>query len=223
MMSAQSQDNPLHQGLVPGLWRGEAAFILGGGPSLAGFDFERVRYRGRVIAVNNAFAKAPWADLLYFADVRWWRWNKERLHQFPGPIYSRLAGQRKYNFGRVHHLERAKAPLSDDPTAVAGFCSGSNALNVAYLLGANPIILLGFDGTPGNWHNEHQSSVDPSRYETHFRPALENMAPILKRRGVRVINANPHSAIQCFELSSIESVLAEITEQDANIARDAYG
>lgn len=218
MMPAQSHYSPLQRGLVPGLWRGETAFILGGGPSLKGFDFERVRGQGRVIAVNNAFIKAPWADMLYFADVRWWRWNKDRLHQFPGPIYSRLAGKRNHNFGRVVHLERAKTPLSDDPTAIGGHCSGSNALNIAYLMGATTIILLGFDGRPGNWHDEHQSTVDPARYDTHFRPALENMAPVLERRGVRVINANPESAIRCFEFATIDQLLPDNTV----IERGAY-
>mgnify|MGYP001617909464 CR=1 FL=1 len=57
-------------------WRGQTAAILGGGPSLTLGQCETVRVAGcRVIAVNNAYELAPWADILYFADRHWWECN----------------------------------------------------------------------------------------------------------------------------------------------------
>src|SRR5690349_3855481 len=31
----------------------------------------------RVIAINDAYLMAPWADVLYFADPRWWDWQRD--------------------------------------------------------------------------------------------------------------------------------------------------
>lgn len=71
---------------VPGeAWAGQTAFILGGGPSLKGFDVERLRGRGKVIGVNNAgIDLAPWCNVLFWADKRWLDWNCDRLHLHTG-------------------------------------------------------------------------------------------------------------------------------------------
>jgi hypothetical protein len=60
--------NPLHEVLDDGAWEGEPCFIIGGGPSLKGFDFNRLRGQGRVIAINRALEYAPWADVVFFMD-----------------------------------------------------------------------------------------------------------------------------------------------------------
>ena len=54
---------------IPPEWTGETAFLLGGGPSLKGFNAECLRGR-RVIAINNSWELAPWADVLYFCDEK---------------------------------------------------------------------------------------------------------------------------------------------------------
>jgi hypothetical protein len=50
---------------VPKLWPGSTVVCLGTGPSLTAEDVEAVRGRAKVIAINNAHALAPWADVLY--------------------------------------------------------------------------------------------------------------------------------------------------------------
>ena len=56
---------------VPREWPGETVFIVGGGPSVLGQDLNALRGR-RVIAINSSVHAVPWADILYFADWRWW-------------------------------------------------------------------------------------------------------------------------------------------------------
>lgn len=191
-----------------GAWTGQAAFILGGGPSLKGFDVERLRGRGRVIAVNNAgLDLATWADVLYFADgqTRWYGWNKDRLHLFQGEL---IVSRSNVNDPRVKYIERDRFyPLSRNPRKISGFCGGSNAINLAYLFGANPIILLGFDMRPGNWHNLHKLPPMDGQHRNKFIPALEAMAPELERDGVLVLNTNPRSALRCFPFADIEELL----------------
>src|SRR3972149_821520 len=65
---ARNPHRPFWEVMPDGAWRGERCFIIGGGPSLAGFDFERLRGQGRIIAVNKAYLDAPFADILFFMD-----------------------------------------------------------------------------------------------------------------------------------------------------------
>ena len=58
---------------VPRLWPGATVACLGCGPSLNADQVVLLRGRARVIAINDAWRVAPWADVLYGCDGRWWR------------------------------------------------------------------------------------------------------------------------------------------------------
>lgn len=199
---------------VPREWAGEPAFILGGGASLKGFDASRLIGRGRIIAVNDAgLDLAPFADVLYFADgmSRWFGWNLDRLHLFRGRYcVTRAVDLVTVEAVTIRRLWRDKASaLSRDPTKLAGLCSGSNALNLAYLFGCNPIYLLGFDMGGGHWHDNHKAPAR-DRYQADFIPALERMGGELAVEGVDVINCNPASALKCFPFADLDTVLANV-------------
>lgn len=204
-----------------GAWSDRAAFILGGGPSLADVDVERLRGRGRVIAVNDAgLHLAPWADVLFFADGagRWWSWNHLKLDLFRG---EHIITRAQISDPRVKRLRHdPKLALSDDPGTVAGFCGGSSCINLAHLFGAKTIILLGFDMRPGNWHANHRLPSIANCHRERFIPALERMAPELAARGVTVLNTNPRSALRCFDFAALEDLLA--LDDLARIEADKY-
>ena len=50
------------------IWRGETCFIIGGGPSLADMDWNRLAGK-RTIAINKALLSYPNADVLYWTIV----------------------------------------------------------------------------------------------------------------------------------------------------------
>lgn len=179
------------------VWNGERCFILGGGPSLNDVDVSRLD--GRVIAINNAYLKAPKADVLYFADSRWYDWNRDDLHQYEGPLMVTRANLRNPAHDVKQVGKTLKVPLSRDPAKIGGLCGGSNALNLAYLFGADPIILLGFDMTPGNWHNLHRTEQKPD-FAARFIPYFERMAVELAKEGRTVVNATPGTAMTCFPI-----------------------
>lgn len=199
---------------VPREWAGEPAFILGGGASLKGFDASRLRGRGRIIAVNDAgIDLAPFADVLYFADgmSRWFGWNRDRLHLFRGRyVVTRAVDLVTVDGVTIRRLWREKtAALSRDPTKLAGICGGSNALNLAFHFGCNPIYLLGFDMHGGHWHDNHKAPAR-DRFQADFIPALERMGVELAIEGVRVFNCNLSSALGCFPFADLETVLADV-------------
>jgi hypothetical protein len=66
-------------------WRGQTVVIVGGGPSLTKEQVDAAghvvvgRAAPKVIAINNAIELAPWADVLYFCDARWYEWHRDRV------------------------------------------------------------------------------------------------------------------------------------------------
>lgn len=190
-------------------WKNEPSFVVGGGASLKGFDFERLRGRGHVIAVNNAFQYIPWAEYCYYADSQWYDWNKDSIlnGEFEGEFVTRSMVKREA-VGKIRRVGRTnRKALSRTADCLAGFCGGANALNAAYLLGSDPIFLLGFDMILGNWHNHHKSPCRPNQHRFKFIPYIEAMAYELKELGCNVYNTNPASALRCFPFIPLEELM----------------
>lgn len=212
-----------------GAWAGQAAFILGGGPSLKGFDPECLRGKGKVIAVNNAgLDLCPWADVLFWADKRWLDWNHDRLHLHTGEWKVTRKQPHIPLDSDVKYLAHKPFRLTHWPDRLGGRCGGSSAINLAYLLGANPIILLGFDmrdmpmdrWKEGNWHDRHLLPPLEGQRREKFIPILEGMAVDLARVGVTVLNCNPRSALRCFPFAPLEELLA--MDDIALVEREKY-
>lgn len=183
---------------VPREWAGETCHILGGGPSLK--DVDVASLRGRIIACNDAFLRRPDADVLFFADPNWLVWNhdqRDEVRKFKGRYIITRTDIRRDGLD-IKCVRRDKTvPLSRDPHYLAGYCSGGNSINLAYLFGSAEIFLHGFDMKPGHWHDRHKTP-DRDLYATKFIPAIEQMARELAVDGIAVWNATPGSALQCF-------------------------
>lgn len=194
---------------APRIWTGsEPAFIIGGGPSVSRESVLSLEGRGHVVAVNNAYQIAPFADCVYFADRQWLIWHHAALAGHAAP-YKVTRAEPNFDHG-VAGLKviagNAGTPLSIDPRYVAGTDSGANAINLAVHFGARRIVLLGFDMKPGHWHEDHPHPTAASIYTTHFLPHYARMAPALRAQGIEVINTSMDSALTCF----IKRPLAEL-------------
>jgi hypothetical protein len=180
-------------------------FILASGPSLIPQDVELVRGKGTVIAVNRTIDLAPWADILYACDLTWWR--NYNPPDFAGKRYSIHAGE-QYGCETLPFAKRDG--LGKDRIHSANN-SGYQAINLAYLLGAKAIILLGYDmqATWGRKHfhkdyPKHMSNATALNSWARYFPAL---ARDLEAEGVKVINCTRETALTCFERRPLESVL----------------
>lgn len=202
----------------PDYFEGERVFVVGGGPSLRNLDPEKLRDR-RVIAVNNAgLDLVPWADVLIWSDPRWFRWNEDRLHLHGGPIkIARNAVNIEHGRFRIRNMRRDTGPsLSLRPDTLAGYDTGAGAVNLAFLMGARDIVLLGFDMSDpppdrwreGNYHGDHQIAPPPMQRTENFVPSHERMALALDEHGVKVRNATPGSALRAYEMVDLDDVLA---------------
>lgn len=98
-------------------------------------------------------------------------------------------------------------------TIGGGGNSGFQALNLAVQFGAKHILLIGFDMTDQSgihWYgrNHWVGASNPNhtcfaRWIAAFRGAAQDLA----RMNIEVVNASPHSAMECFPKRSIKEVV----------------
>lgn len=184
--------------------------ILAGGPSLTQADVDACRGRARVIAIKNAIQLAPWADVLYACDAKWWKAWPETA-SFAGPKYGleRVRGREDVTVLR----QAGKDGLSEDRAALAtGQNSGYQAINLAVHFGAKKIVLLGFDMKPSpdgafRWHGAHRYGNTAPPF-AQFLPRFKSLVDPLQRMGVSVVNCSRVTVLDVFPQMSIDEALS---------------
>ena len=223
-------------------WEGLTAVCIASGPSLTKEQVDRVQKAQaegvKVGVVNDNYLIAPWADLLYFADLRWWNWHKEGLPKrwpwasfsadevrnafvaFKGQKISIDNGGNSVTDKSVCVLKNhGGTGLSDNPTGIhTGSNSGYQLLNIMYLAGVKKIILVGydmkFDGNRSHSHDGHKIKVHECAYKG-FGRNFSTTKGQLEKAGVQVLNATPGSTISAFPKVSLEEALKDACVQSA--------
>ena len=182
-------------------WEGQTAAIFASGPSMTREQAESCRGL-RCIAVNNqSFDCAPWADILWSTDRKWWLQYLARVRELPSrklSVQIGLAGE------GVEYLLPSKKPFDDRPGYIStGGNSGYAALCLAAKLGAARVLLYGFDmrkvGERSRRHDYPPNLNSAPRFH-YWLPRFQELAPELTKRGVEVINCTPGSALRCFPM-----------------------
>lgn len=213
------------------IWEGESAVCIGGGPSLTAEAVEATRGRARVVAVNDSYLIAPWADVCYFADSRWWQWHTDGIakawpwakfepHQVKR-LFASFAGQ-KVSIENTGMLiadaevailhNRGSDKLCEEQNGLnTGSNSGYQAINLCVLAGAKRILLLGYDmrfeAGRSHSHNGHPLKM-PEQVYSLYASRFDSMKPQLARLGVEIVNCSPGSAIKAFRRGDLEQELA---------------
>lgn len=204
----------------PRAWEGETIVILGNGPSLTKEDIDKCREVGRIIALNASFQLAPWADVLYAGDAHFWRWYRtanEFLGLRIGMAYDAKTGRFFHGWESMdpYHVcfmaSTGETGLEKDQRGLRhGANSGHAAINLAVHFGAKRIILLGYDMQPvdggHHWFGKQPVNIPDPPYERFMKP-FDIMAKELKKAGIECINCTPGSALEAFEIKSIDDVL----------------
>lgn len=201
---------------IPKIWSDAVVFIIGGGPSLKGFDFTPIQ-KYRVIGVNQAFRLGDWVDVCWFGDCSFYTNNREDLREFAGLKITCCTRVPEHGWPDVKNVGRGKQlGLVMKPDQVGwNRNSGASAINVALHLGAKTIILLGFDMMPNNkehnWHDRYGvRSKNHNPYPGHLKGFLPIAKDLAKWPGTKVINANPDSIIDVFPKMTFEEVMEKI-------------
>lgn len=217
---------PLFSKLKGGEWRGQRCFVIGGGPSLRGFDFDRLKGKGRIIVCNKDFLNVPFADMMIAMDQDLYRWihsgaltkkpaNKREIQikfrNFSGvKVWIEIGNHRLDGVHYVHAFRLPKVTKRFTEGIYSGNNTGTGALMAACTLGCNPIYLLGIDGKHEGKRSHHHGGY-PSRPQmaktaASFVPTFGRVAKPIRKAGIRVINLNPQSAVRCFKFSTLDEV-----------------
>ncbi len=145
-------------------WQGQDAFLIGGGPSLAGFDFSQLEGLN-IIGCNDAFKLGPAIiKICIFGDGQWWHKNKWDLEKFPGRLVTNSPTLKMFEIPRVLQMERLRDGTGTGSVLGWNFSTGAMAINLAVSLGASRIFLLGYDLTnkegKSHWHNHNPKSIE---------------------------------------------------------------
>jgi len=204
--------------VADGAWRGQRCFIVGGGASLRGFEFSQLTGEA-VIAVNRAYEVIN-AQIMFAIDAKLHKWITDgKLGAEAKKRFEEFGGHKVWLDSHRYSLKGVTKLMGLDGTGLSfsmkrglkhGGNSGYAALNLAVCLGASPIYLLGFDmkgigGKQAHWHDGYPK-VQPDKVYAKFKTYFESAAPILRKRGIRVVNLNPDSALKCFEFGKLEDI-----------------
>jgi hypothetical protein len=196
-------------------WRGECVAIVASGPSAKREDVDKLRNRIHVIAVNESYRLAPWAEVVYSCDLAWWRLHKG-LEEFAGlKLTHDLTACRTYPALKHIKIESVTSDeiLTDKPSYVgAGGNSGFQAMNLAIQFGATGIALIGVDCSlerGEHWHGRHPYHMNnpaPSNVK-RWRAAFDGVFAKLKAMDIDVVNCSPVSALTQYPKLTVDETL----------------
>jgi hypothetical protein len=201
---------------VPRIFEGQAVYIIGGGPSLKDFDFSLLEHLN-VIAINKAFLSYPESNVLFFMDKRFYKWYEKEIDLFKGLKFTNKPVPVKEDI--INLKDTGKEGLETDPFCIRhGNNSGYGAINLAFLMGAKRIYLLGYDmssisPTQTHFHSgykEFNVTHNPKVYKDNMIPYFDKLVQPLKTKGIEIYNANKNSKLKCFPFCTLQNALDDI-------------
>jgi len=196
-------------------FKGRTVVCMASGPSLTQQQVDMVKAAGLpTLVCNDSYRIAPFADLVYFADSKWWKWHKDK------PEWKTFAGEKctihssafQVDDPQVHVLKNLghEGLSADSGGIVTGSHSGYQLVNIATLTQPARVVLLGYDCSRVNgkkhWFGDHPDGTEPP-YEA-IRKRYNTMASAAERLKIEILNATPGSKIESFPMVELAGALA---------------
>jgi hypothetical protein len=189
-------------------WPDSDIFIIGGGKSLESFDWSLLRPE-LTIGCNDAYLHdIEICKIAIFGDYKWWEANKDNLRFFKGRVFTNCNHLQKSTIPWLNVMTRYNRGLVKNGL---GWNSntGASAVNLALILGAKRVFLLGFDckltNGDSNWHindlDEPQKSVY-IRFKTGFEQVKNALPKVFP--GTEIINVSDVSDLKVFPIIGME-------------------
>lgn len=202
-------------------WSGSRCFIVGGGPSLKGFDFSKLDNE-LTISINRSFEYFD-PSIMFFMDNQTF-YEPLLSGEFGQDVRTKFIKTKAMKIalnitGALYNYGVYSVPLSRTPRMTFdlqdglfdGGNSGFAAINLAVCLGATTIYLLGFDmkrdgrGKQIWFHDGYKSPGNDSVYERWIE-YLNEAEEALRGRSLTVINLNRKSGVKCFEFKDFKDI-----------------
>lgn len=184
-------------------WEGRTVVCIASGPSLTAEDVEKVRAAGHpVIVTNTTFRLAPWADIVFGMDMKWWKEHHEEVKATcTGRRLSTSLATRAFGVEALYQVPWFQRSLN----------SGEGAIRLAMAGKAKRIVLLGFDcqrtGGKAHWHGDHGKGLGNCLSMPNWPKIFKSAAREADRLGVPVVNCSRETALQCFPRGNLEEAL----------------
>ena len=193
-------------------FEGQDVYIIGGGPSLEGFNWKKLEDKN-TIGCNSAFRLGSRVcNICFFSDPPWFEKFHDELLKYDGRIVTHHPTFKKLNDPMLHVVERGKDQLLYTDRVGYGGNSGCGAINLAFIMGAKRVFLLGFDCKFGkdnqtNWHKFQIEETKPEVYPRFIKAfkQLSEALPVVFP-GRTIINLNPDSGITFFPFNTFKKV-----------------
>ena len=211
---------------VPGSLAGAAVCIMASGPSLTRGQTDLVREAAiATIAINDVgrapVGYAPCADILYACDSAWWKYY-DGVPNFAGDKWTQIhvesdkAMAVKFGLNAVPGVDGIG--LSLDPEKLhTGHHSGFQALNLAVLMGATTIILLGYDmgliNGERHYFGDHPAHLNRHGVFIDWIRAFADVPAQVQEIGVKIINCTPITNLHAFTKADLGETLCSLTAQ----------
>lgn len=195
------------------IWAGQDAFVIGGGASLRGFDWELLRGKNTV-GCNMAYKLGmDICKVVMFSDFSWFKREHADLAAYPGMIVTHDKKTLILNDSRVHVMAKQAWGLSSHALAYNGN-SGCAAAHLALIFGAQRVYLLGLDCKRQDAHTSHwhQYYGPPRSVDAVYKKFIKgwgrlnvDLAKVYPGRAI--INLGPDSDIPYFPTADYNAVL----------------
>lgn len=210
-------------------WEGKRCFIICGGPSLYNFDFSPLQ-KEFTIGINKSFTLFN-STICYGMDQRFYdsityanRADQESMEvhnawlRYNGiKVFVKLSEKSKFdpNVYVVNAFGKKCISLDIRKGIYPGNNSGFGGMMLAIALGSREIYLLGCDmkvdmkkkRTHCHSGYKHQQIENLSKILKKFKIEFESFAGTIEKLGIKVINLNPNSALECFPKQDIKSII----------------
>ncbi len=206
-------------------WHGERCIVAASGPSLTRDVIRTVRdaYGWRLIAVNNTYEVFPRADALYACDWAWWQ-HHNHAQDFLGLKFTShgfdvghcddksQVGAEKYGI-RLIQATFAKSGFGVDCLHYGNpGSSGFQAVNLALLLGATQIALVGFDMRVVD-NRSHYFGDHPPHLQRCDDRGYRHMADAFPPDD-RIVNCTPDSSLKVYPFVPLGDLVARRLHRD---------
>lgn len=173
---------------------------IASGPSLTEADCNLVSLAGiESIVVNSSWRMMPSANHLYAGDFQWWQANGALI---PSNI---IRWASSHTTCSAYHTRLFESPIN------GSFNSGQRAILLARKLGAERIMLLGYDCSLSggiHWHADHSDGLKnpDERSVTRWKREFAELATHVPSH--IIINCSRHTELNLFERADLEEQLS---------------
>jgi hypothetical protein len=207
---------------VKDAWKNEPCIIVGSGPSLKGFDWSRLN-NIHSIGINHVIEDYDKFEWFFFLDDRFLKRTTYDIKKFKGRIFAQntcrnIPGADMIKFKTIK-ARNVDLTLDITKGLFCGMLSGTAALHLALISGANPIYLIGLDcggGTAENYHykKDYTGALPTKQKWLKYTRTAAYFNQFEKWKS-RVVNLSLTSNIKTFKKVNIDKV--DVLKPEAKI------